>query len=164
MMPGLEFSPDALLAGKALVGYRRFDSLSPNQPDVSGVVSDVTLAYTLLGWTRLDGQIVRDLGYSFQLLQPVYFSMTTQIRVTQRMFGPVDALLLGARTQLGYRTPTGADIGGRDRLTRFGGGVGFRISTARLSFNAETVKRTTNLSFETPYTGHRYYSSLTYGF
>jgi putative beta-barrel porin BBP2 len=164
VMPGFEFSPDALLSGKAFVGYRRFDSIAPDQPDVSGVVSDVTLSYTLPGWTQLEGHVLRDIAYSFQVLQPIYFSLATDLRVTERLFGPVDGLLIAGRTQLAYRTAAGVDAGGRDRLNRYGGGIRFRIGTARLSLMAETVKRRSNLAFDVPYTGNRYYSSLTYGF
>lgn len=162
--PGFEFAPGVMLSGKASVGYRRFDSLASDQPDFSGTVADVNLVYTLLGSTKFEGQVHRDLGYSFQLEQPIYLSTAAQVRITQRLAGPFDALVWGGRTRLSYRTPAGADIGAFDREHRIGGGLEIRMGTGRLSLNAELVERRTNTAFAPSYSGRRYFTSYTYGF
>ena len=164
VIPGLQFRPGALLSGKASVGYRRFDSLDVSQPDVSGVVADVAISYTPYGDTKLDASAQRDVGYSFQIEQPVYVSTGETVRLAQRLFGPVDGLASVAYTRLAYRTARSLVSGGFDRAVQVGGGIGFRIGGGRLSINAERVHRDTNLPFQTPYTGARYFSAYIYGF
>ena len=48
----VEFEPFALIKGRASIGYRNFDPLSPGLPDYKGLTANGDLSYTLLGATR----------------------------------------------------------------------------------------------------------------
>ena len=78
IMPGFDFDQFALLKGKARVGYRRFNALSPAIPDFEGVVAEVDLAYVLLGRTRFGVQVDRDIQFSYEADQPYY--LLTSVR------------------------------------------------------------------------------------
>src|SRR5512133_1529400 len=60
MQPGVEFSAFAILRGSAYVGFRKLHVLGLDVPDYNGPVASVDLGYTLLGRTRLEGRVDRD--------------------------------------------------------------------------------------------------------
>jgi hypothetical protein len=70
--PGVEFNPGGLLAGRAMVGYRKFTPLFDAVPPYTGVVAGVDLGYTLRAATRFAVKVNRDTTYSFDPVQPYY--------------------------------------------------------------------------------------------
>src|SRR6185436_8690 len=103
---GFEFSPDAIIRGRASIGYH---SMQPHRnvsnavaANFTGITSSVDLSYTLLEVTRFTGRFARDSSYSIDTNQPYYVSTGGSLEVLQTLFGPVDLTVRAAREKLDY--------------------------------------------------------------
>ena len=164
---GLDFSPFALVTGSARVGFRRLEMLSPGMPDYRGLVASADLGYTLHGVTHFSVGINRDIFNSIDVQQPYYLQTGLTLTATQHVAGPWDVQARWNGQRLDYRrvmtagntTPSGRT----DRVTFFGGGMGYRLGhTARLGLNLDAYRRRSPLTTR-EYTGLKVGSSLTYG-
>jgi hypothetical protein len=108
LRPGVEFKPRALISGRAIVGYRRFEPLSPLIKPYSGLVGQVALSYTLKGATTFGVQYDRDVVYSFNATTPYYIDNSPQIMLRRQIVGQFDVIGRAARHTYDYR---GIDIG-----------------------------------------------------
>ena len=161
----VEFSPFALITGTASVGYRQFDPVAPTLAGYSGVVAAVSLSYTMLGVTRFDGTVNRDVQYSFRETEPYYLSNGARLTVTQRIVGPFDVQGVIGRERLDYRQFGATGTVRQDIVDAAGGGIGFRLGdTARLGFNVEFNRRRSNQVATRDYDRRLIYASLRYGF
>ena len=159
--PVLQFAPDALLKGSAAVGYRRFSPLSDALPDYSGLYVATTLGYTLLGRTRFDWTVSRDVQYSFEETSPYYLETGTRLTVTQQVIGRLDVQGTGGRQRLDYRA-TSAEAERIDRADVVGAGVGVRVREhIRFSINGEYARRRSE-RLERRYERRRIFASLTF--
>jgi hypothetical protein len=159
----LQFSPEALLKGRAAVGYCRFRPLSGALPDYSGVYVLTTLGYTLLGRTKFDWQVSRDVQYSFDDASPYYLDTGTRLIVTHQLVGRFDVQATGGRQRLEYRS-SGAGVADRvDHAKLLGAGIGIRIrENVRLGINGEYARRTSE-RIARQYERRRIFASLNYG-
>jgi hypothetical protein len=159
--PTLTFSPMGLLTGSASVGYRRFDTISPDLPDFSGLISAVQIAATIYGRHQLQAQFTRDVQYSYDLSADYYIGTGGTVTWTTLVLGPVDVRGTAARFLLDYRGGEGLP---HDRTTTYGGGTGYRFTNhARLGVNVEWSRRDSTLAAERRYHNRRIFAGLTWG-
>ncbi len=143
LAPEFEFSPDALVSGRAAVGFRRFRTLDSDVPDFTGLVARVEVGFTLLGRAQIDVVFDRDVRYSFQDSHPFYLATAASVALTQRVAGPIDVLAEVGRENLDYQAPSSSLIEPeRDAINTVGGGVAVRFGeTARFELTMEHARR-----------------------
>ena len=167
VMPGLEFSPTGLLAGRAYVGVRHFAPRDPSVPEFSGVIAAVGLKYTSREVTRFDITATRDLEFSFDDTQPYFVQTAAELRVTQAIGGPWDAVGRAGTERLSYRAVEAAIAarGGRtDRVVTIGAGLGYHFGfNARAGFDVAFTERR-SASADRRYHGYRLGGSFRYGY
>jgi hypothetical protein len=170
VLPGFEFKPFALIAGKASVGYRHFNALNVNVPDFSGVVALVDASYTMRDTTRLSVDFSRDVEYSFEVTAPYYIATGGTLSVTQALGTSWDLVGRVGRTTLAYQALSvvsllPADVSARDDLVvMYGLGIGRRVvSNIRFGMDANWTQRSSVVAVRN-YTGVRAGGSVTYGF
>jgi hypothetical protein len=166
---GFEFSPDAVISGRAFVGYRAiYPERNISAPDGArtffGVTSSVDLSYTLLGRTRFNPRIARDATYSVSGTTPYYVSTVAGMQITQTLFGPLQLLLRGDRERMQYPA-TPLEAARTDTAETWGGGLAIRVSARSLiAFNYDQAQRRSPA--EPLFNFHRrhIYTTITYGF
>lgn len=165
VMPGVEFAPSALIAGRAYVGYRRFRPAGPGIPDFTGAVANVDLTYTLQGATRFNVQAERDVAYSFELVDPYYVLTGVRGSVAQHVTSSWIVLASAGRHRLAYRqsaTPSPAGTGRIDRVDAYGAGLTYRIGPRlRVGVTADYYRRESEL-LRRRYEGLRAGTTVTY--
>jgi len=163
LLPALQFDPTSLIRGSVAVGYRRFRPLSPELPDYSGLVVQAGIGYTVMGRTKFDVDVTRDVQYSFEDLEPYYLSTGGRLTVTHQLVGPLDVQALAGRQTMAYRSRQVLEDARRDQVETYGGGAGYRLrETMRLGFTWEINRRLSALD-DRRYVRRRLYASLTYG-
>lgn len=143
LTPTVRFGEGAIINGQAFVGVRDFRPVQPVMAPFRGLVAGGDLRYTLLGVTKFEGRLTRDIVYSFDEFQPYYLDAGGQLTVSQRVVGPVDAIALAGRRRLRYEARLDMGIEGRrETVTIYGGGVGVRVDTnMRMTFTVDREKR-----------------------
>jgi hypothetical protein len=160
--PTVSFSPSGLLTGSATVGYRRFHTLSASLADFSGLVSLVNVGATIYGRHQVDARFSRDVQYSYDVATAYYLGTGGTVTWTYLLAGPIDVRGVVGRNQNDYSVA--GDALGHERLTTYGGGVGYRFSNrARLGVNADWSRRESTKSAERNYRNHRIFAGLTWG-
>jgi hypothetical protein len=163
---GLTFDPAALLKGSVTVGYTDFKPQAADLPGYQGTTAGMSLAYSLLGSTRLAASVKRDVEFSYDVAQPYYVMTGGSVSIAQQIFGPVDVVARGGRQRLAYRTRTDATVpfaNRADRVDSYGGGFGIHLGQdLRLGFNVDQEQRR-SLVLDRRYSGLKYGTSLTYG-
>ncbi len=141
--PTVRFGEGAIINGQAFVGVRDFRPVQPVMAPFRGLVAGGDLRYTMLGVTRFEGRLTRDIVYSFDELQPYYLDAGGQLTVSQRVVGPVDAIMLAGRRSLQYQARLDLGIESRrETVTIYGGGVGVRVdNNMRMTFTIDREKR-----------------------
>lgn len=163
ILPSLQFDPSSLLRGSLAIGYRRFTPRSEALPPYSGLVVQGTLGYTLLGRTRFDVDVQRDVQYSYEDLEPYYLTQGGRLTLTHQLVGMLDVQAVGGRQTLSYRTAGEAGESRQDRVETLGAGLGYRIrERTRLAVNWEATRRQSDLD-DRQYKKRRVYASLTFG-
>lgn len=168
--PGVEFKPLALISGNASIGFRRFQTLTAEVPDFSGVILAGNLSYTLLGRTVFTVTANRGLDYSFETAYPYYLGESFGLSIRQRLGGGYDFIVGAERTDLKYRRlGEGTDrvIGPQrvDTGRSYSLGVGHSLSrVTRLDVLAAYSQRHSNAVSGRDYAGWRIMSSMSHGF
>ncbi len=171
--PTLTFSPLGLVTGSASFGYRHFNGIDPSLPDYSGFVSTGTVGILFYDQYKLDTTFTRDIRYSYERALPYYIVGGIRGTLSVHTFGPVDLRALAGRESMDYRSlrglATDAGVGaersaGRDLLTVYGGGVGYRLGTrARVAVDAEFSHRSSERDAFRDYRNHRIVALLNWG-
>jgi hypothetical protein len=171
--PTLTFSPLGLVTGSASFGYRHFNGIDPSLPDYSGFVSTGTVGILFYDQYKLDTTFTRDIRYSYERALPYYIVGGIRATLSAHTFGPIDLRVLAGRESMDYRSlrALAADAGvaaerrvGRDLLTVYGGGVGYRIGTrARVAVDAEFSHRSSERDAFRDYRNHRIVALLNWG-
>ncbi|MQA29570.1 MAG: outer membrane beta-barrel protein [Luteitalea sp.] len=104
VVPVVEFSPFALVSGRAAVGFRSFTPNDPTVPPFEGLVAAVDLGYTMRGATRLSVRADRDVTYSYDPRQPYYLLNGYQVGLAQRLTDTLDATASYRQQRLNYRS------------------------------------------------------------
>ena len=164
-MSGFELKPRALISGRALFGYRQFNPQEASIPDYQGFIAAVDVKYVLQA-TQVQGKFVRDLTYSFELLQPYYMLTDRGFVVTQRITRTWDVVGRAAWQSLDYRNVADVNLasGRVDKVREFGGGIGYRVGrTVRIGLDADQYQRRAGAVLQNDYDGLRVGASVTYG-
>jgi hypothetical protein len=166
---GFEFAPDAVISGRASIGYH---SLQPHHAGVpsttmtafDGVTSTSAISYTLLGVTRFSGRFSRDSNYSISTTQPLYVSTAGGLSILQALFGPVDLDVHGNRERLQYEA-TPLDSARTDFADTIGGGLSIRVAPDTVAaFIYDNYERRSTAGSRFEYKRRRIYTTITYGF
>jgi len=166
ILPGVEFDPYALVKGKALVGYRKLDTLAPGMPDFSGLVADIELSYVFRAMTRLAVGLSRDIYFSYEVVEPFYIQPGVTLSLTQQVRGPWDIQARGGWYHLDYQRVESAEdfaLPARvDRFNTWGGGIGYRIGkNVRVGLNLDYSRRESIVEIQ-EYKGFRGGMAVTY--
>jgi hypothetical protein len=165
LMPGVQFSPDAVIAGHVAMGFRQFTPRASVLAGFRGLVGSANVSYTLLNATRFSVEAARDVMYSFEPATPYYLATSGRLTLSQRIAGPYDVIALAGQDRLQYQAVEGLPVAGRvDRTGTIGGGVGFRISpTLRLAIIYDLTERVSNTRDRRAYQRRRVFASATFG-
>lgn len=161
----MRFDPAALLKGGATFGYRDFKPLTSGVPGYTGSTFAVDLSYVLLGMSRFQVNMNRDVQYSYDFNQPYYLQTGVGASVGQQIFGPIDVIVRGGLSRLEYRNRAGAVVvepNRTDRVETYGGGVGYHLGRdMRIGVNVDHSRRLSALELR-QYQGWTYGMSVTY--
>ncbi len=165
VMPGVQFSPDAVIAGRAALGFRQFTPRAPVLAGFSGLVGSANVAYTLLNVTVFGVEATRDVMYSFEPAAPYYLVTSGRLTLSQRIGGPYEVIALAGQDRLQYQGLEVLPVAGRvDRTRIVGGGVGYRFSPSlRLALIYDRTERVSNTRDRRAYERRRLFASATYG-
>jgi hypothetical protein len=125
LMVGLQSA--ALLHGRMMVGYGAFTPLAQELPEFKGVVMSGGLEYPFFGSTLVAFEGLRDVGYSYDALQPYYVMASAGVSVTQPV--PFGLIAHGgaALQRYDYRGLETARVSPRtDTGTTYSGGLEYR--------------------------------------
>jgi hypothetical protein len=171
IMPGVEFRPKALISGSAYVGVRKLSPKSELLPEYSGLVSQLTLAYTLLGSTSFGVFYDRDVSYSYEAVNPYYLDNSFGVSIRRAIGGRYDVIVSAARHRYDYRdlqTTSGPIAGVEPRVDttdNYGANVGYRLKgTTRVGIGASYYTRGSTRETFRQYNGLRAGMTVTYGF
>ena len=162
---GFHFSPDAVIKGRALVGYHKLNPRGAAAAGYDGLMTSVEIGYVLLGRTRFDGRILRDTSYSLEA-QPFYVQTTYGGEVLHNLFGPVDLIGRASRERLDYQSlPDGSAAAYTMDVNRFGGAMAIRAAErVRLTLNYEFTERLGGPVADRNYERERLFTTISYGF
>lgn len=169
IMPGVELKPRALINGSAYVGVRHLNPVDASLlPEFSGLVSDLTLSYTLLGSTTIGVSHTRDAHYSFEPLQPYYIATGAGVRV-RRAIGPrYDVIASADRHTYSYRDLLAQPVTARERIDtiwNYGASAGYRFGReGRIGLGVSYWRRDSTTRTTRDYDGLRIGTTATYGF
>jgi hypothetical protein len=167
VLPGLEFKPLALIAGRAAVGFRSFEPEREELPGFRGIIAVVDMSYVAQDRLRVHAAVDRDVDYSFEVDQPYFVATSVRGDVTQALGGDFDVVGRVGWTRMAYQAfdRAGAPADGRlDRARLVGTGVGRRLGTdVRIGFDVNYVTRDSNVE-DRRYSGLRAGGSITYGY
>ncbi len=165
----VELKPTALISGRAELGVvsRRF--VDGTVPRFRGMLARVDLSYTLLGRTRFNFDVQRDLSASYRAEHRDYLQTGVQLSVTHRLTNlwDVRGTVQRFRLEYGLRDGPGPEDGAGPAVESVGGygiEIGYLVSTARVAFAVERQARRSDFSGRRDYERTRVISSLTYGF
>jgi hypothetical protein len=162
IMPTVEFTPEALLNGSFGIGYRRFRTVDPAVPDYAGLIMRAGVGWTLLGVTRFDLSLSRDVQYSFEPDTPFYVQTITGLTITQALAAGLDIRAVANRQAMAYQA-VGTAEGRTDHADTIGAGTGYRFrGNMRLGINWDYARRQSAQS-DRQYVARRLYASLTFG-
>jgi hypothetical protein len=166
VLPGFELKPSALISGKVLVGFRRFDALSRAVPDYTGLAAAVDATY-VAGSTRFAVRVARDLSFSFEETDPYYALTDMGLVITERVTRVWDLVARGGRQTLDYKRLTSVTTALSPLsyvIRQYGGGLGYRVGqTLRLGFDAVYYRRNSSQIAQRDFKGLRYGASISYG-
>lgn len=170
VMGGVEFHPRALVSGSAFVGARHLNPVDEALlPEFTGLVSQISLSYTLLGSTTFSLSHARDLNYSFEPLQPYYVATSVGASVRRAIGARFDVVVSAGRHTYTYRDllaqPMPAAARRIDTIWNYGGSFGYRFGRdGRIGLGATYWRRDSTTIATREYDGLRIGTSATYGF
>ena len=164
-LAGLTFAPDAIVRGRALVGFRDLRPRGPLAIPSRGPTTGIELSYTLLDRTVLSGRLLREATVSAEE-HPYYISTLGGFEISHNVTGPVDVVARGSRERLDYdAVPAFALPAHLDRIGTLGGGVAVRLGArAKVTVNYEEIRRRSDLADVRDYERRRVYTTVSYGF
>jgi hypothetical protein len=162
---GFEFDPDAVIRGRARLGYRDMRPLGGEALGYEGLTASVDLSYVLLARTRFDARINRDATYSFEE-QPYYVWTAYGGEVLHNVAGPLDLIGRYTRETLDYPGIPERNVAAHlDYVRRYGGGIAVRVATRlTISLNYEYAERDSGESPELSFNRRRVFTTVVYGF
>lgn len=162
---GFLFAPDAIIKGRALVGYHKLSPRGTRTFGYDGLTASVDIGYVLMGRTRFDARLLRDTSYSLEV-QPFYVRTTYGGEILHNLVGPVDVIARASREHLDYESiPDRLILAHTLEVNRYGGAVAIRAADRmRLSVNYEFAEREGLTLPDRHYERARFYTTVSYGF
>ena len=162
---GFLFAPDAVIRGRAVVGFRDLRALGTGAVPFRGPTASVELSYSLLDRTVFSGRLVRETTVSIET-NPYYLSSLGALDVRHHLTGPVYLMGKVARETLDYDPlPAFGLSGHRDRVTLFGGGVAVQVGPRmRATLEYEDTRRRSDAPVDRAYDRRRLFTTVSYGF
>jgi hypothetical protein len=156
----------ALISGRAMVGLAAFRPKNPLEPDFTGVVAAVDVAYAYREESRVGLIVDRDVRHSYLDETPYYVSTGIRGTYTQRLVRTLDGQILGGWERVAYQAllddPT--PQGDPDRVATYGAGVGVRLGDeSRVAINIDHTTRSSTVPSR-EYKRNRVLATVTYGF
>ena len=171
VMPGVDFKPRALISGSAWVGYRNFAPRNSVLPAQSGLVSQLTLSYTLLGATTFGVSYDRDFQFAFEAARPYFVDNGVGVFVRRAIAGKFDVVANAARHRYTYQAlavqpadvqPIPQRI---DTTDNFGVNLGYRAKRqTRIGLGVSYWTRLSPSETSRQLRGLRIGTTVTYGF
>jgi hypothetical protein len=162
--PTITISPLGLLTGTASVGYRRFEAVDPAVPSWSGLSASGSLSLLFADRYRIATTFGRDVRYSYEESLPYYVQTAGGASVATYLLAGFDLRGHASRESMDYRAFAGAESPGRDRVTIYGGGIGYRLADrTHLVLTAENLTRVSDLDRTREYRNNRLFATLTWG-
>lgn len=162
--PEITISPLGLLTGTASVGYRRFEGRDPSLPSYSGLSASGSLGLVLVDRYRFETTFSRDVRHSYESALPYYVQTAGRGSIATYLFGGLDVRVLGGREVMRYRAFLGGEEPGRDIVTTYGGGVGYRLTDqVRLVVTVETAHRASARGATREYRNDRIFATMSWG-
>jgi hypothetical protein len=164
LVPTVRFAEGAILTGSAFAGLRDFRPLSGAMPSFRGFIAGGDIHFTIAQVSRFDLRGNRDIVYSYDNFQPYYLDSGGQATLSQRVVGPVDAIVLAGRRRFRYQTLRNVAMSGRiETMSLWGGGIGIRVDDhMRLTFTIDREKRVSTQSAQRQFERTRAFASLEY--
>ena len=100
VMPGVQFSPDAVIVGRVAMGFRQFTPRASVLAGFGGLVGSANVSYTMLNVTTFSVEATRDVMYSFEPATPYYLVTSGRVTLSQRIGGPYDVIALAGQDRL----------------------------------------------------------------
>ena len=159
----VNFAPEAIVRGRAAVGFRQQDSDDPTVETFRGLTGRGGITTTFLWRAILGVEYLRDLQYSFDRREGYYVENGANVVYTQRVGGPFDVQARFSRSALNYDA---SELGTprTEVLWTYQGGIGYSLeSGSRFGINYEQSDREGGL-VERQFSRRRVYGSFTYEF
>jgi hypothetical protein len=158
----LRFSAEAVVTGQITADYLDFKPVDPLIQDFGGIVGSAGLMYPVREFGRFNFVATRDLEYSFDEAEGYYIENRFDISYTQRLFGEVDAQVLGSRSVFNFGYRDGSQVR-QDSLDLALAGVGYNLKNrSRVSLNYEYSRRRSPVYADRNYDKRRIFAAWTY--
>lgn len=155
----LEIAPEAILSGRARIGYQDFQPNDRSLPPFRGVVSGGSLTYTILQRATLNAVFERSVQYSFETARGYYVESGADLTYTHRIAGPYDVQGTASRRWLDY---TNVTPGLKPTVDFAGIGVGYNLPDgSRIGFNFEYSQRLDDVRPDRKYDRRRFFGTYT---
>ncbi len=158
------FAPEAIITGVVTAGYRDMDFVDPGVVSFRGFVGTASIAYSFLEVGRLSATLSRGAEYSFDAGEGYYVEQSAMVAYTHRLFGAVDAQVLGMRAGFDYEArPT--EPAHTDTLDSAAASVGYNLrNRTRIALNYEYARRRSPVFAERNYERRRAFLSWQFAF
>jgi hypothetical protein len=160
----LNFSPEAIIRGRLVVGFRQQDFDDPTIATYRGVTGRGGIT-SLLAWRAMLGvDYVRDLQYSFDRSEGYYIENGVDLVYTQRIGGPFDLQFRVGRHTLDYGAqhaiPEHSEV-----VRAYQGGIGYSLdSGSRFGLTYEFAERVGDVTDDRRFSRRRLFGSFSYEF
>ena len=162
--PVVRFAEGAIIEGEASAGFRDFRPLDARLAQYRGFVARVKLGVTIARSTRAEGEVARDVEFSYVDREPLYLLTGGRIHVAHRITGPLEAIAIGGRYRLQYQNIAEPSFDGRvEHVTIAGGGIGFIVNEhLRVTFTTDREQRISTAGVRRDYERRRMLGSVSY--
>ncbi len=161
----LDIAPDAIIRGRARIGYREFDPVDPSMEGHRGVVGLLSVGFSALGAARFDVAGTRDVEYSFEESDGYFVQTGLAFTYTQRLGGPWDVQGRAGRSWLDYRLSARSPDARNEHVDTYAAGVGYNLQDrSRIGLSYEYAERSAPTRADRRYDRRRIFGSWTYEF
>jgi hypothetical protein len=162
---GVEFEPEAILRGRATIGFHRLEPRGALGLGFEGLTAGVDLGYVLFQRTQFDVRFSRDASYSFQA-QPYFLQTVYGGRIQHTLIERVDIFGQVSSEHMDYPgIPERLIPADALDVARYGGGIALRPAPrAVMTITYELAERKGRLAPERSFERRRVYTTITYGF
>ena len=157
-------APEAVVSGIVVAGYRDMSFVDPSVSSFRGFVGTASLTYAFLEVARISAALTRGVEYSFDTEQAYYVEQSATVAYTHRLFGAVDAQVMGTRAAFEYDArltmPTHTDT-----YDTVSGSVGYNLrNRTRIAVNYERARRRSPAFADRNYERRRAFLSWQFAF